>query len=152
MKLSRASLDGSLLERGFWLYVWRIRQGSRAALYVGRTGDSSSRYAASPFNRIGQHLDIRPKAKGNTLLKNIRRAGFVPERSSFELFSVGPLFPEQKTMNEHRKYRDIISPLEAALASRIRGKGHEVLGTHPAAKPFDQTLFAQVTKLLEAQL
>ncbi len=43
------TFDGALLERGFWLYVWRIIEGTRTVLYVGRTGDSSSPNASSPF-------------------------------------------------------------------------------------------------------
>ena len=27
------SFDGALLRRGFWLYVWRITEGSRSVLY-----------------------------------------------------------------------------------------------------------------------
>ena len=60
--MQQVRFEGALLERGFWLYVWRVRQESREVLYVGRTGDSSSRFAASPFSRLSQHLDIRPKA------------------------------------------------------------------------------------------
>jgi hypothetical protein len=149
MKLSRASFDGSLLARGFWLYVWRITQGNRTALYVGRTGDSSSKYASSPFSRLGQHLDVRPNAKANTLLKNLRKAGFSPESASFELFSIGPLFPEQQTVESHRKYRDIVAPLEAALAGWLRNAGHEVLGTHPVARALDEALFGQVVSELK---
>ena len=152
MNLCRASFDGALLRRGFWLYVWRVRQGDRSALYVGRTGDSSSGYAGSPFSRLGQHLDVRPNAKGNTLLKNLRKAGFKPEFARFELLAVGPLFLEQDTLEKHRKYRDIIAPLETALAAHLRVQGHEVLGTHPARKPHDQLLFAKVVNELDGQL
>jgi hypothetical protein len=51
------SLGGGFLVRGFWIYVWEVRdpEGS-VMLYVGRTGDSSSPNAQSPFNRMGQHL------------------------------------------------------------------------------------------------
>ena len=44
------------LERGFWLYVWVIDGAGDTLHYVGRTGDSSSSNAQSPFNRMGQHL------------------------------------------------------------------------------------------------
>jgi hypothetical protein len=36
-------------------------------LYVGRTGDSSSPDAQSPFNRMGQHLAF---AKNRSMLRN----------------------------------------------------------------------------------
>lgn len=148
MKAHDISFGGSLLERGFWLYVWRISERDKVALYVGRTGDSSSKYAASPFNRLGQHLDIRPNATANTLLRNIREEGFNPEKCLFELVSVGPLFPEQSSLGDHRAYRDIVAPLERALADHLKGKGYKVLGKHPKASSFDQTIFRRVLKLL----
>jgi len=52
------SFDGHILQRGFWLYVWRIEFEGKQYYYVGRTGDSSSAHVSSPFNRIGQHLDF----------------------------------------------------------------------------------------------
>lgn len=152
MKLTRATFDGSLLQRGFWLYVWRVRQGDRAVLYVGRTGDSSSQFAGSPFSRLGQHLDVRPNAKANTLLRNLRTAGIDPEQAAFELFSVGPLFPEQKTMELHRKHRDIIGPVEAALAAALRDEGHHVIGKHQGARSHDTALLQKVFALLGGQL
>lgn len=37
------TLDGAMLRRGFWLYVWEITTpNGDKVLYVGRTGDSSS--------------------------------------------------------------------------------------------------------------
>ena len=55
--------EGEVLQRGFWLYVWKIAYDQETYLYIGRTGDSSSPNASSPFNRIGQHLDFRENAK-----------------------------------------------------------------------------------------
>ena len=83
MKAYATSFDGALLGRGFWLYVWCITDGDRKVLYVGRTGDSSSPHASSPFKRIGQHLDAGPNAKGNALARQLKRAGLrVPRLSS----------------------------------------------------------------------
>ncbi|HTE52126.1 MAG TPA: hypothetical protein VK698_14835 [Kofleriaceae bacterium] len=59
------TFDGALPQRGFWLYIWRVIDGERSVLYVGRTGDISSPHASSPFKRIGHHLDAGPNAKGN---------------------------------------------------------------------------------------
>ena len=50
------TLPGAMIERGFWVYVWRIASPVGELLYVGRTGDSSSPKAATPFARMGQHL------------------------------------------------------------------------------------------------
>lgn len=52
--------DGRILQCGFWLYVWKITPRTGPAFhYVGRTGDSSSFNAQSPFNRMGQHLGFK---------------------------------------------------------------------------------------------
>ena len=152
MKLHETEFGGGLLERGFWLYVWRISQEKKVALYVGRTGDSSSRFAASPFSRLGQHLDVRPTANANTLLRNIRAASFDPLKCHFKLLSVGPLFPEQDTLEDHRRYRDIIAPLETALADHLKSQGHTVLGTHPIPRPYDVKLFKKILRLLNGRL
>jgi hypothetical protein len=49
--------EGGFLKRGFWLYVWEVTTPRRGRYYyVGRTGDSSSLKAQSPFIRMGQHL------------------------------------------------------------------------------------------------
>jgi len=152
MRIHSIEFDGRLLERGFWLYVWRISCKGKVVLYVGRTGDSSSRYAASPFSRLGQHLDLRPSAKANTLLRNIRKAGFDPISCTFKLLSIGPLYPEQKNLKKHRQCRDIVAPLESALAEHLRRAGYTVLGTHPKPRPVDQHLFSEVLSLLDKEL
>ena len=144
MKVHQVSFSGAVLERGFWLYVWRVTNEGKQFLYVGRTGDSSSRFAASPFARIGQHLDLRPKSGANMLLRHIRSRGLDPERCSFKLITIGPVFPEQKTLEDHRKYRDVVAPMEAALAEHLRVKGHDVCGSHSSKHPPDAKLFARV--------
>jgi len=144
MDIHEIGFQGALLQRGFWLYVWRVRDNSREALYVGRTGDSSSRFAASPFARLGQHLDIRPKATANMLLRNLRKSGFDPVQCSYALFAVGPIYREQTTLQSHRRIRDIVAPLESALACQLQDDGHHVLGTHPKAKGVDGDLYKDI--------
>ena len=144
MKVHQLSFGGEILERGFWLYIWRVRCKSHLFLYVGRTGDSSSRFAASPFARLGQHLDIRPKASANMLLRHIRSRELEPRRCKYTLIAVGPIFPEQNSLAAHRKHRDIVAPLEAALARHLRAQGHDVCGTHSSKHSLDGRLFAQV--------
>jgi len=130
VKLHRISFSGAILERGFWLYAWHIYCGTTEFYYVGRTGDSSSQFASSPFSRLGQHLDIRPNAKANTLLRHIRAKGLNPLDCSFELQAYGPLFPEQPSLELHRNYRDQIAPLETVLADLLRGMDFDVVGVH----------------------
>lgn len=140
--------DGCLLNRGFWLYAWDIKAPNSHHVYVGRTGDTSSRYASSPFNRIGQHLDQRPKAKGNALGKQLRRAGVNCEECVFEMVAIGPIFPEQASFKEHVPFRNQMATLERAIADELRRRGYNVLGTHPRVGTPDKSLLRKIWSLL----
>ena len=150
MNSYETQFTGRILERGFWLYLWKISSGGRTVWYVGRTGDSSSANAASPFGRLSQHLDLRPSAKANMLAKNLRAAGFEPELCNYNLLTLGPLFQEQSDFKVHKPYRDTTGLLEAELAYTLSSQGYEVLGTHPKRGKFDKTLFNQVTDKVNA--
>lgn len=147
MTLHRVSFSGAILERGFWLYVWRISCDSMEFYYVGRTGDSSSRFASSPFSRLGQHLDIRPSAKANTLLRHVRSQGLNPLDCTFELQAYGPLFPEQPSLDLHRNYRDQIAPLETFLAELIKEMGFKVIGVHGKSRSASLELRQEVERV-----
>jgi hypothetical protein len=144
-------LHGALLARGFWLYVWEIKSNSCRYIYVGRTGDTSSPHAQSPFNRIGQHLDLAPNAKGNALGKQLLRAGVPHEICSFEMIAIGPIFPEQPSFSEHRPKRDQMAASERAAADLLKARGYAVLGTHPRVGLPDPILLQQVQAILEAR-
>lgn len=139
-----AKFDGRILKRGFWLYVWTIISEKEKVLYVGRTGDSSSNFASSPFLRLGQHLNSRANAKGNSLHRNLRAAGFDPVQCAFDLFAIGPIFLEQTDQEQHRRRRDVMAALEAALAEHLLSAGYRVIGTHGSRKQLDQNLFTRV--------
>ncbi|MEM1180371.1 MAG: hypothetical protein AAGM22_18655 [Acidobacteriota bacterium] len=149
MEVRKISFSGKMLERGFWLYAWRITCGPALCVYVGRTGDSSSPNAASPFARMGQHLDFRDNAKGNAMMRNLRGKGVDPVDCEFEQTAVGPIFPEQAAMEEHQPYRDLNAAMEMALANELKGRGYDVLGQHASRKKLDETLFKQVMALFE---
>jgi hypothetical protein len=153
MKSAVMRFDGALLKRGFWLYVWKISQGKKTVLYVGRTGDTSSPFAASPFSRVSRHLDVREKAKGNTLYRQLGKVGFSPERCEFEMFAFDTGWKEQQTMATHRKYRDKTAALERALADLL-SKDHTVVGNHPQKGIVDRrklnAIFAEVAKKLDS--
>ena len=95
-------------------------------LYVGRTGDSSSPNAASPFNRISGHLDLRPNAKSNALAKQLSRADVNPSDCTFEMVAIGPVFPEQSSFESHKPFRDSMAALEAAMANVLSDRGYTV--------------------------
>lgn len=141
--------DGNLLNRGFWLYVWEIKGPLTHHVYVGRTGDSSSAHASSPFKRIGQHLDPSPNAKGNALGKQLTRAGIKYEECTFEMVAIGPLWPEQDDFEAHKPIRDQMAALERAVSDEFRRRGYVVLGTHPRAGAPDQVVLQQIRTLLD---
>lgn len=138
------SFSGRILERGFWLYVWRIAETTRTVWYVGRTGDSSSANAASPFGRLSQHLDLRPSATASMLANNLRIAGIQPVDCEYKLLAVGPLFPEQDTFDDHKPYRDIVGLLEAELAFNMSQQNLAIIGSHPKRGNYDRVLFDEV--------
>ncbi|MBU1330797.1 MAG: hypothetical protein KJ884_04365 [Gammaproteobacteria bacterium] len=146
MKVHRISFHGGLLERGFWLYAWLLKNGGDKAVYVGRTGDSSSQFAASPFSRLSQHLDVRPSATANMLLRQVRKLGWDPLICEYELVAFGPMFPEQADLEQHRVKRDVIAPLETALATLFREQGFKVVGSHGKQRDTDPALLKQVER------
>jgi len=145
------AFDGQLLRRGFWVYVWRIQSPKGVYVYVGRTGDSSSRYAASPFTRAGRHLDVRQNAKSNTLTRQILRAGLDPTRCRLRMVAFGPLFPEQGAMKTHRPIRDEVAALERGIADLLKQRRYSVLGTHGRSLSLDARLFARLRALVATE-
>ncbi len=64
------------------------------------------------FRRIGQHLELGSKAKGNALKRNLERAGIAPRACKFEMLAIGPIFPEQEDMANRCVYLSTLgSPL-----------------------------------------
>lgn len=136
--------DGKILERGFWIYLWKITHGKEISIYVGRTGDSSSLNAGSPFTRMSNHLDSNPKAKGNSLWRLLNKNNVDPRNCHFEMLALGPLFPEQNDMTKHRKHRDTLAAIEQKLAKHCRINGFVVLGIHFTKKTLDNALFDKI--------
>ncbi len=144
------AFNGQILERGFWLYVWEVSQDNNKYVYVGRTGDSSSAHASSPFNRIGQHLNFRDNAKGNSLAKRLKEVGVNPKKSNFRMLALGPLFPEQETFKEHAPFRDQMATFEYELANHLKNNKYNVLGIHhQSASVSEKTLSEIKTKATE---
>jgi len=143
------TLPAAMLERGFWLYVWRVEAPSGEYLYVGRTGDNSSPNAVPPYQRMGQHLGHQPTQ--NALRKHLEKKGIEPEQChAFHLIAHGPLFPEAQDMETHSGPRDIVGALEKALADALREAGYDVMNTVRWLKPVDAKLFASVRAAFEA--
>ena len=137
--------EGGMLERGFWLYVWEITKPDMTKLYyVGRTGDSSSNNAQSPFNRMGQHLGFNLHA--NPLRRHLKAENIEPESCSFRLVAYGPILEEAGALEEHRLRRDQIGAMEKALAAAMTAAGYSVMNTINCRVKVDQEAFAQVKR------
>ncbi|MCC6491119.1 MAG: hypothetical protein IT364_26765 [Candidatus Hydrogenedentes bacterium] len=141
--------DGHLLKRGFWLYVWEITGPQTHLVYIGRTGDSSSSRASSPFKRIGQHLDPGPNARGNALCKQLKKAEVEYEACTFEMVAIGPIWPEQDNFDAHKPIRDQMAALERAVADELQQRGYRVLGTHPRRGNSNEVILQQLRDLLD---
>lgn len=138
------AFQGGMLKRGFWLYVWEISlPDGTHRYYVGRTGDSSSKSAQSPFNRMGQHLGI---AKSNMLRRHLDKHGIEPEACVFRLVAVGPLEAESKDAmrHQHDERRDLVAAMEKTLAESLSVAGCQVLNRVACRKPLDRDRYAQV--------
>lgn len=137
------SFDGALLQRGFWLYVWEITNpNARKLHYVGRTGDSSSRNAQSPFNRMSQHLGFNKKS--NVLRCRLKELGIEPTSCTFQLFAYGPVLAESSNREGHRANRDQIAAMEKALADRMAAVGYNVLNSVSCRMRLDEAAFGVV--------
>lgn len=134
--LHTLSFPGAMVQRGFWLYVWRVQLPASEVLYVGRTGDNSSPHATAPYTRMGQHLgSIKTQ---NALRKHLAARGFEPQDcETFELISYGPIFPEveagersrDERMLEHLPFRNIVGALERDLAGALSEAGYDVVNS-----------------------
>ena len=142
-KTHELKFNGELLQRGFWLYIWEIKTPKQTHLYyVGRTGDSSSINAQSPFNRMGQHLGYNKKS--NVLRRHLEGKNIDPEICSFRLIAHGPILKETKNKDEHRKRRDSIAAMEKALADEMAATGYNVINTVSSLKKLNVAKFASV--------
>lgn len=137
------SLNGGFLARGFWIYVWEVRdpEGS-VMLYVGRTGDSSSPNAQSPFNRMGQYLGF---AKNSSMLRNhLQGRDVSPDLCLFRLVAHGPILPEAEDWKSHVIRRDLAAAVENQLAEDCAAAGYDVLNSVASGKELDDDLYAPV--------
>lgn len=137
--------DGAFLQRGFWLYVWEVTapDGSKF-LYVGRTGDSSSPNAQSPFVRMGQHLGFQ---KNSSMLRtHLGRRGVEPQDCQYRMVSHGPVLPEaaSREMWEHKLVRDQVAAIEHQLEKDLRTSGYEVMNVVTSKAVLELSLYEPV--------
>ena len=130
-------------ERGFWIYVLEVTTpDGEKLLYVGRTGDSSSANAQSPFNRMGQHVGF---LKNSSMLRNhLAERGVAPEQCSMRVVAHGPILEEADDMAAHREKRDVIAAIEKRLADDLHDAKYVVMNKVNCRKPLNEELYAEV--------
>lgn len=137
------ALEGGTLRRGFWLYVWEVTApDEKKLLYVGRTGDSSSPKAASPFNRLGQHLGYIEAS--NMLRTHLEKRDMAPDECCFRFVAHGPILAEATSWEEHVPRREIIGGLEQKLEQELREAGWDVMNTIRGSFELDEQLWLDV--------
>ena len=141
--LHAISLPGTMLQRGFWLYVWRIRAQGETMLYVGRTGDESSSHASAPYDRFGQHLGRNDRQ--NALRRNLeKRAITLPQADHYDFLFYGPIHPEAADMVAHIPQRDAVAAAEKKLADSLSAAGYTMLNRVNCRRPLDPALWDHV--------
>jgi hypothetical protein len=139
------ALDGAILKRGFWIYVWEIGtpEGEKL-LYVGRTGDNSSPNAQSLFNRLAQNLGTL--ANSSMVRKHLEGRGIDLAQCQFRVVGHGPIFDEvlNKDFEAHKPLRDEIGAIEKQLANDLEAAGYEVMNEVKWKPPLDPELYEPV--------
>lgn len=146
------SLPAPILQRGFWLYVWRVcLPNDRIKYYVGMTGDVTGA-AQSPFNRVTSHLGANPRS--NALRKYLSRAGASIEKcKSFDLYTFGPIYPLPEPGKIYQAARSRVATLESKLWHHMKLSGYDMLNPPPGySAPLDYTAWRQACTAFQAQL
>jgi hypothetical protein len=135
--LHRFELPSALLERGFWLYVWKVQQGhnTRPLFYVGMTGDTGSYSAQSPLNRVSGHLGSNEHA--NALRQYAVKKGvnldscWKIELAAYGPISTVPVITDDLSRDLYRAERRKVAALEKALWLALSESGHAMLNECP---------------------
>jgi len=128
------SLPPQLLQRGFWIYAWKIVGPRDEHLcYVGMTGDVT-RVAQSPFGRATSTLGDNKNA--NTLRKTLEAKGIDPKRcKALTLAAYGPLYDADDSKHFMEHWHKVRS-LERALFDALKDDGFEPINRRrPDGRP-----------------
>lgn len=113
-------------------------------LYVGRTGDSSSLKAGSPYTRMTQHLGHGVTT--NQVRRYLEKQGLKVEDCRYRFVAHGPILEESLSgsREDHDLRRDIVASMEKALADHLTKAGYKLLNEVRSLKPLDASLFEPV--------
>lgn len=136
-KLHRFELPSALLERGFWLYVWKIQEGhnTRPIFYVGMTGDTGSYSAQSPINRVSAHLGSNEYANALRQYAEKKKINLNScwkiELAAFGPISTVPAITDDASKALYRAERRKVAALEKALWTALKEDGYAMLNECP---------------------
>jgi hypothetical protein len=141
-KFFEFSLSPQLLDRGFWIYAWKIKgpNGQRLS-YVGMTGDVTG-VAQSPFARAGAHLGYN--LRNNALRRRLSERGIDPNKcKELVLVAYGPIYStDEGTFEENRQK---VGKLERALWETLKDHGFDPVNSRPAfGQDFEQRTFMKI--------
>jgi hypothetical protein len=146
----RFTLPSSLLKRGFWIYVWKIRiREGRPKFYVGMTGDTGSYSAQSPLNRVSAHLGHNERS--NHLRRYLQSHGIDIECcEALDFAAYGPMGNVPSDEAEYRVARAKIAAVEKRLWEHMACKGLDMLNRCPSCRTaHDPQIFERVRAQLE---
>ena len=138
------SLPPQLLQRGFWVYAWKIiGPRDEQCCYVGMTGDVT-RVAQSPFGRATSTLGANKNA--NTLRAALVTKGVDPENcKALTLAAYGPLYDASDAENYMTHWHKVRA-LERAVFDALKSDGFEPINKkRPDGRPdYDASLFEAI--------
>lgn len=150
MKTYELKINGNIMKRGFWIYSYKIfDKNNNIFFYIGRTGDSSSLNASSPFNRMLNHFGNNRHS--NSLKRNLVKHNIDINECSFVLNCFGPFFEEANNKEEHYLKRDYTSSIEIQVANLLNNNGYKVIGTHQMKDPiYNDDIKTKVNDIVSA--
>lgn len=149
-RLCTLSFDGAMLTRGFWLYVWEItNKDGRVVHYLGKTGVKHTRMIPSAYTVAS--FQLGHSANNNALRRHLESVGLDPGQCSFRFHAYGPVF-DTSSKKTHGEQYDIMAGLETGLSDALLKAGYDLLNPLNRRMPVDETLFAQVRRVLSETL
>ncbi|MFH5880880.1 hypothetical protein [Liberiplasma polymorphum] len=141
------NFNGVLLNKGFWIYCYKITtRENQLFYYIGRTGDNKEFQVGSPLKRLFAHFGDNKNS--NALKTNMIKNDLSLEDCDYHFYAFGPYFGFPNTKEEHIHSRDYVSTIEKLLAEKLKESGFNVLGTHQMRNPFKMdNIFNEINRI-----
>src|ERR1700738_2722495 len=130
-ELHQFSIPAQILERGFWLYVWKVGLPDETIVhYVGMTGDTGAAIAQSAMNRVAAHLGRN--IKSNALRRYLKSKCDVDLEDcvSVYFYACGPVY-EKPSAGEYATQRGRVAALEKHLWAQMQSGNYQMLNRQP---------------------